>query len=624
MSVERDQNIPTKAFAFILGATSMIGQVLLLREMVTVFYGNEMAYAVILASWLFWIAFGSYAASAIALRIKRPALWISALQGAVFLILPVTIIAARHVKEALRLQPGEIPGILPMAGSAFVLLAPLAVVLGGLFTLICLAYEPGRKGGVPSHGISEIYLWESFGAAAGGAIFSFLLVRLLPAMHLAFAVALVNLALGPVLDRRGERFFMMKMALIVAGIAFILSGSVGKIDRWTRAKQWKGLDVIVSTDSIYGNIAMMRIGSEYNLYENGMFSYATSDELTSEESVHFPLLEHPRPRRVLLIGNGMGGSLREILKHPVEQVDYVELDPKIIEISMKYLPPAELKPLEDGRVQVFYADARWFVKRAGHRYDAAILNLADPHTALVNRYYSLEFFREISAVLEPGGILALGVSSSENYLNEEAKDLLRSVHTTLRRVFADVKSIPGDRNIFLASRSSGVLTYDARILIGRLQERRIDAKYVREYYLPFRLSADRISYIQNVLREEGDLNTDERPIAYLYNIVLWSTRFNTGFKNLFIKLRAIPPSFFFLLPAFIFMGGWWGKKFSPTAPITVSIATTGFSEIIFQLVVILGFQALYGYAYYRIGWIMASFMAGLCLGTIRARGIMAR
>ncbi len=157
----------------------------------------------------------------------------------------------------------------------------------------------------------------------------------------------------------------------------------------------------------------------------------------------------------------------------------MELDPKVIEVSKAYLPGEYLLPLEDERVRVRYADARWLVKRISWEkkeralYDVVVINLSDPYTAMINRYYTLEFFREANAILNAGGILALKVSSSENYLNEEARAFLRSVHTTLKEVFPDVKSIPGDTNIFLACNREGILTQDFQILLKRLKERRI-------------------------------------------------------------------------------------------------------------------------------------------------------
>lgn len=614
--------------AFTLGFTSIVSQILLLRELVTVFYGNETAYAVILGSWLFWIGAGSYSVSLLARRIRNPRLGTAVFLWLISLIIPSSVIASRGIKHILGVHAGEIIGIMPMCVSSFLLLAPLTFLLGGLFTLICLLKDrqSAAEGAFPvdTKGVGTIYLWESAGAAAGGLVFSFFLIHLLPALSIAFVIGMMNIAGVVFLYPRPSGVFKAGIVLIIAILLAFLFGLVHRLDEAVRRMQWEGFEVVASADSIYGNIVMTKTGETYSLYENGLHAYTTRDDLTSEAAVHYPLLEHPQPKDVLLIGNGVAGGVREILKYPQVRVDYIELDPAVIDISRRHLPSEYGKVLDDSRVHVIYGDGRWHVKRTSQKYDAVIVNLPDPYTALINRYYSVEFFREVRRLLHPQGILSLSVSSSENYLNEEAQTFLRSIHTSLREVFVDVKSIPGETNVFLACGQAGLLTYDANILARRLQERGVQTQYIREYYLPYQLSEDRIAYIEEVLSKKGIRNTDTHPIAYLYDIILWSTHFHTGFKDFFKKIEGIRFSHLMILPLALGVLGWARRRFSPVSAVTLSIMTTGFSEIIFQLVVILAFQSLYGYAYYKIGLIMASFMGGLVLGSLAAKTFVKR
>ena len=62
--------------------------------------------------------------------------------------------------------------------------------------------------------------------------------------------------------------------------------------------------------------------------------------------------------------------------------------------------------------------------------------------------------------------------------------------------------------------------FSAEDLISRLKERAVDTQYVREYYLPFKVSPDRLAVLDEALKEEGLLNTDLRPVAYFFDIVL--------------------------------------------------------------------------------------------------------
>jgi len=105
------------------------------------------------------------------------------------------------------------------------------------------------------------------------------------------------------------------------------------------------------------------------------------------------------------------------------------LDAQVLEMAQRHLPKRIVNVFDNPRVKVTNADARYFVKRTKQKYDVIIINLPDPNTALINRYYTVDFFKEAHNILSKGGILSLSVSSSENYLNEETRSFLRSINT---------------------------------------------------------------------------------------------------------------------------------------------------------------------------------------------------
>ena len=210
------------------------------------------------------------------------------------------------------------------------------------------------------------------------------------------------------------------------------------------------------------------------------------DPAAAEEAVHFALLEHPDPRRLLLIGGGVNGSVAEALKHPsLERIDYVELDPMIFDIAARYLPRSGTRCAEMTRVCTStLSDGRRFLKSTSDTFDVIIVNLPDPHTAQLNRFYTEEFYREAAARLRPGGIVSFQVTSSEDYINPELADFLRCLQRTLRQVFPEVAAIPGETVHFFAAARPGTLTTDPQELLRRLRARRLHTQYVREYFLP--------------------------------------------------------------------------------------------------------------------------------------------
>ena len=224
----------------------------------------------------------------------------------------------------------------------------------------------------------------------------------------------------------------------------------------------------------------------------------------------------------------MAASRRRSTHPSLERVDYVELDPMIFDIAAQYFPAAWEKIRRDSRVQVHAMDGRRFLKTTSDSFDVIIVNLPDPHTAQLNRFYTEEFYREAAAKLRPGGIVSFQVTSSENYISQELADFLRCLQRTLRQVFPEVTAIPGETVHFFAAAKPGTLTTDPQELLRRLRARRLHTQYVREYFLPFRMSPDRMQDLQLQIEPlpSTPVNRDFAPVAYYFDVVLWSAPFH--------------------------------------------------------------------------------------------------
>ena len=161
----------------------------------------------------------------------------------------------------------------------------------------------------------------------------------------------------------------------------------------------------------------------------------------------------------------------------------------------------------------------------------------------MNRLYTTEFFRSARDHLAPGGLLALQLHASEDYLSPELTAFLRCINRTLRDVFPEVIAIPGESFHFFASTQPGVLTRDPQVLISRLKNRSLQTLYVREYFIPFRMMPDRMDQITDLLQlPSGGLrsNGDFQPAAYYFSTVLWSAQFSHGYARLLERAQGIP------------------------------------------------------------------------------------
>jgi spermidine synthase len=112
---------------------------------------------------------------------------------------------------------------------------------------------------------------------------------------------------------------------------------------------------------------------------NGITMLTEWDEFAYHEMItHVPLLVHPKPARILIIGGGDGGTLREILKHPeVEKIHVCEIDEAVVNACRKYLPSLA-SSFDDPRVEILYEDGARFVADKPKTYDVIIVDSTDP------------------------------------------------------------------------------------------------------------------------------------------------------------------------------------------------------------------------------------------------------
>ena len=598
----------------LIGFTAAIAQIVLMRELMVVFYGNEISLGLMLGSWLFWTAAGSGIAGRFA---REPRRLMAGLEALVALALPATILAVRASRGVLEGVPGESLGPGPMLLGSLATLSVFCVLSGALFAAGSRLYA-NQAATSTGEATGSVYLLEALGSAAGGMLAGLVLVRYVAPLEIALGLGLLNLLAAVGLVVR-ERFARRAAMAALAGITVLLALPFGvpRLETASIERFWRGFHLVATRNSVYGNLAVVRTEGASSLYENGLNLFNVPDPAAAEEAVHYALLEHPSPRSLLLIGGGVNGSLAQALKHAsLERIDYVELDPAIL----------DLFPIRaDPRVRVHVTDGRLFLKTTASTFDVIIVNLPDPQTAQLNRFYTLEFFREAARKLTGSGILALRLTAAEDYISPELAAFLRSIYKTLRAVFPEVTAIPGETVHFFAARRAGVLAAGSEELLARLRARRLETSYVREYYIPFRMMPDRMADLDRQIepRPETPVNRDFAPVAYYFDVALWSSRFNHGYRGVFRAMAGVD---------FRWLAGAVGalllvlvaKKRRPQTAAACCTAAMGFTLIGLEMLLLLAFQAIYGYVYQQLAIIIAAFMAGMALGSwlaLRARAL---
>ncbi len=585
---------------FLLGFLALSFQIILLREFSAHFYGNEITFGFILASWLLWGGIGSILGA----KIKKFPFSLSGVYYCVILIFPLLLLLLRFSRFILGTLPGELSGMAPMLLFSLVLSFFVSLPLGALFVF----NAQYMKGDIP-----RVYLLETLGSAMAGYAIYFLFI---PSFSNWQTTAIVGffacLAVFFFVDRQKR--------IVILSIALLALSAFGGFDHLSQKIFWLPFQMIESKDTPFGKLQVVQTKEQLSLYNNTLLVYSSPDLASSEESVHFALLQRPEATSILLIGGGAGGSLSQILKYPGVVTDYVEIDPEIIRLSLKYLPEQERRSLLDKRVHIHYQDGRAFLNKSQSIYDLIILNLPDPSTAQINRFYTREFFIQARKKLNPEGVLSFRVSSAENYISPELQKYLSSLYFTLRQAFPEIKIVPGDTNIFLAS--SGQISLDHQELAQRINHLDLKNQTVNENSLFSRLNPLRVQQLMDIVTKgEKLINRDLIPISYFYNSVLWSTQFHR-FENSLFKILSRLGRFWLLdlpLMVFVLVLIWMGLRARKTNFFLLPLAAMGLTTITVEIILLLAYQTAYGYLYQKISLLFACFMVGLFFGALRGK-----
>ncbi len=147
--------------------------------------------------------------------------------------------------------------------------------------------------------------------------------------------------------------------------------------------------------------------------------------------VHVPMATNQNIKKVLVIGAGDGGTVRELTRYErIEQIDMVEIDPMVVEVCRKYLPQTACK-LEDVRVHIYYEDGLKFVRRKVNEYDLILVDSTDPFGP-GEGLFTKEFYGNCYNALKEDGIL---VNQHESTYYDSYVEAMKRAHRRIKETF---------------------------------------------------------------------------------------------------------------------------------------------------------------------------------------------
>ncbi|NSW83399.1 MAG: polyamine aminopropyltransferase [Syntrophothermus sp.] len=194
---------------------------------------------------------------------------------------------------------------------------------------------------------------------------------------------------------------------------------------------WRLRDVIHVEKTPYQELAIV------DTYEwgkalvlDGCIQTTEVDEFIYHEMItHVAMMAHPEPKRVLIIGGGDGGVLREVLRYDsVVAADLVEIDARVVENCQIYLPEIACG-FSDSRANIIIEDGLQYVKKPERKYDVVIVDSSDPVGPAVE-LFGAAFYQDVCAIMEEDGIMVAQAESPLFF-----RDTFVQVFLNMRQVF---------------------------------------------------------------------------------------------------------------------------------------------------------------------------------------------
>jgi spermidine synthase len=557
--------------AVAVGFVAAAAQVVLLREVLVAAGGNELVAGLGLCCWLLGTAAGSAGAGLLVDRRGDgpwPARVCAVALVALGVSLPLAVWSLGAVRGLVGPPAGELMALHQALAICLATFVPTGMAVGATFPALT---RLAARAGSARRAAARVLALESAGFAAAGLLFGLWAVTWLP---------------PGVPSLYGER-------------------SVARID------------------SVYGRIEVLEGAGQHDVVIDGVWAFSHPDPESAERAVHPAMLHHPAPVRVLLVGGVASGALAEVLKHPtVTRVDAVELDPALIEVTRRHLPPAASVALDDPRVSLQLSDGRAFVRDGAGSYDVVLLVMPDPSNAQLNRYYTVEWFARLRERLAEGGLVAVGVSGSATMLGPAQARYVAAIRRTLAEVFPAVGALPGEKILLLGSDAPERVTVAPAVLAERMVERELPTRYVDPFGLEFELGPLRVDYLQQVLADagEGPPNRDLVPLCYYLDTVLWATAQSPRWREVVAGLEGLWAGWLalaVLAGALIHTAAIRVRPLARgarRASVPAAVAVVGATGIVGELALILAYQVAFGNLYARIGLMVAAYMVGLAAG----------
>jgi spermidine synthase len=611
------QKIQFYSYFLSLGLMSSLWQLILLREILTSWRGNELFLNYFFICWLVLLGLSSLISAK-----KLNTLALGRFIGWYYFL---TALVALGIFLVIRLLPkilnfsAEIPDL-----SASILIIPLTLL--PLAALLGLGFAWGARFFINtistsiSRNLNQAYLLEILGFFLGSLFFNFWLVKII-----AFKVILLSLifclAVNIILLACQRKLFKTVFIILCLATIFLTGyffNQAPNLENKTANWRFPKEILLASHNSYLGNIAVTKLENQLNFYEQGSLSSPAENLQANEELIHLPLLFLDKPKKILIIGNGWNGLIHQALKYPEAKIFYAELDPEFLSTVYNYLPSSIQKELTSQRVTIINQDAIAYLKNNQEKFDFILSNLGEPTNYQINRFYTKQYFQLLTNHLSQTGVVALSLPYHQENLDDLfTNQYLASIYQPFNQVLKNNLIIPA-QSLIIIGVNSDILLYQASDLAKKFPAKNLTTNFLSAPYVKYLLTNERGQTILTNLRNTKVLaNTDLEPIAVIKQIInqteimqpATSVILNwvLNFRRLIFIILMILPLLFLYLAKKNKITAWPEGKIKLIALFASSLS------LIWEIIIIFIWQITLGYIYKEIGLIIALIMLGIFL-----------
>jgi spermidine synthase len=436
----------------ISGFASLTLQVVWTRLLALILGPTTYAFSTMVAVFIAGIAIGAAIASRFVARSREPLIGLSLCLA---LSVGFAAAAASFVDEGLLALAEVVARPTVTFGQvlarqvllALLLLAPMTIAFGAAFPFAVAVAT--RRTETVSMDLGVIYAINTAGAVIGALLAGFALIPWL-GLHGTIRVVTAVGALGAIAVLLAGRPASPRRWLAAAVAVAVLSGAAA-LPEWDRlllssggykyAAVMRAADLptaLSAGELLYykegpsGTVAVRRVGGTTSLAIDGKVDASNAgDMLTQRLLAHVPLLLHPNPGTVAILGLGSGVTLGSALRHPIARADVLEISPEVVEAS-RHFDAENHHATSDPRTHLIIGDGRTHLMLTRQRYDVIISEPSNPWMAGIASLFTREFFAGARARLAPGGVLCQWAHTYDISTRD-----LQSIAATFTSVFPD-------------------------------------------------------------------------------------------------------------------------------------------------------------------------------------------